>query len=66
MEFKIKIEPKIKLKLNRNYTFNNVSYKEGHLFHVIGSDSIRGYDLEDDYGNQICEVRMIMDIFDEV
>lgn len=66
MNFKTNVTPKTKLKLNQDYSFNNIDYKKGHEFHVIGFDYIRGYDIEDDFGNEICEIRMIMDKFEEI
>ena len=39
--------------------FNDILYKKGHQFKVIGEDNIRGFDLEDDNGNRIYETRFI-------
>lgn len=42
-------------------TFNKKIYPIGHIFNIIGNDSMRGYDLRDDDGNTIYETRMISD-----
>lgn len=42
-----------------DYEFNGKLYKKGHQFRIAGEDYIRGYDLKDDDGNQICETRFI-------
>lgn len=34
-------------------------YKKGHQFNVISEDSMRGFDLEDDDGNMLCETRFV-------
>lgn len=56
---KIKVEPKINLVVKIPFTFNNKFYDVGHKFHVIGSDSMRGWDIEDDEGNRIYETGMM-------
>jgi hypothetical protein len=61
---KVSVKPKHKLTLKEDFEFNSKLYKKGHVFHAVGYDSIRGYDIEDAEGNTICEVRMIMDKFD--
>jgi len=42
-----------------DFEFNNKLYKKGHQFKIVGEDSMRGYDLEDDQGNSISETRFI-------
>jgi hypothetical protein len=42
-----------------DFKFNGKIYKKGHQFKIVGEDSIRGYDLEDDNGNRISETRFI-------
>ena len=42
-----------------DFEFNNKLYKKGHQFKIVGEDSMRGYDLEDDHGNCISETRFI-------
>jgi hypothetical protein len=42
-----------------DFEFNNKIYKKGHQFKIVGEDSMRGYDLEDDQGNSISETRFI-------
>ncbi len=39
------------------------TYFPGHQFTIIGEDSIRGFDLEDDKGNKIYETRFITDSY---
>lgn len=56
-------KPKYKATLGEDFEFNSKLFKKGHEFHVVGYDSMRGYDLEDKDGNRICEIRMIMDKF---
>ena len=57
---------KHKLRLNQDWVFGNQSYKKGELFDVIGSDPIRGDDIQDSQGNKIFETRFIADKFDDV
>jgi hypothetical protein len=66
MSFNIKVNPKKQLRLKENLVHNKRTYLKGHLFHVIGDDPMRGYDIEDSKGNQIYEIRMIMDKFEEI
>lgn len=42
-----------------DFEFNGKLYKRGHQFRITGVDGMRGYDLEDDDGNRICETRFI-------
>ena len=42
-----------------DFEFNNKLYKKGHQFTIVGEDSMRGYDLKDDWGNCISETRFI-------
>lgn len=42
-----------------DFEFNNKIYRKGHQFKIVGEDSMRGYDLEDDDGNCIGETRFI-------
>ena len=42
-----------------DFEFNNKLYKKGHQFKIVGEDSMRGYDLKDDWGNCIYESRFI-------
>lgn len=46
-----------------DFEFRGKLYKKGHKFTVIGCDSIRGFDLEDDYGNRIYETRFIRHMY---
>jgi UDP:flavonoid glycosyltransferase YjiC (YdhE family) len=47
-----------------DFEFNNKIYKKGHQFKIVGEDSMRGYDLEDDNGNRISETRFISDKYE--
>jgi hypothetical protein len=42
-----------------DFEFNGKLYKKGHQFTIVGEDSMRGYDLKDDWGNSISETRFI-------
>lgn len=54
---KIKVKPIINLTVVVSFSFNGKFYDIGHKFHVIGSDPIRGWDIADDYGNEIYECK---------
>ena len=41
----------------------NKSYYPGHHLKIVRDDDIRGFDLEDEKGNQICETRFIRDSY---
>lgn len=47
----------------KEFEFNGRIYKNGHKFNVI-SESYRGFDLEDDFGNRIYETRFISKNFE--
>lgn len=47
-----------------DFEFNNKIYNKGHQFKIVGEDSMRGYDLEDDHGNRISETRFISDKYE--
>jgi hypothetical protein len=47
-----------------DFEFNGKLYKKGHQFKIVGEDSMRGYDLEDDHGNRIGETRFISDKYE--
>jgi len=38
---------------------NGMVYEIGHRFKIIGSDDIRGFNLEDDGGNRLDETRFL-------
>lgn len=61
---KVNVKPKYKATLKEDFEHNSKLYKKGHEFHVVGYDSMRGYDLQDKDDNTICEIRMITDKFD--
>lgn len=61
---KLSSKPRYKATLKEKLEFNGVKYQPGHEFNVINYDSMRGYDLQDKDGNQICDIRMILDMFD--
>ena len=41
----------------------NKTYHPGHQFIIVGDDDMRGFDLKDDEGNEICETRFVSDCF---
>lgn len=45
---------------------NNKTYGIGHEFTIFGCDSLRGWDIVDDYGNKIYETRFISNVFEEI
>ena len=42
-----------------DFEFNGKLYKKGHQFTITGCNDMRGYNLQDDDGNQIDETRLI-------
>jgi hypothetical protein len=47
-----------------DFEFNGKIYKKGPQFKIVGEDSMRGYNLEDDNGNRISETRFISDKYE--
>lgn len=39
------------------------TYQPGHQFTIVREDDLRGFDLKDDEGNEICETRFVSDCF---
>lgn len=52
-----------RIKLNKPLEMYNKTYPVNHQFTVIRS-SYRGWDIIDDYGNEVCECLFIQDTFE--
>ena len=50
-----------KVIVTKPISFNGNRYEIGHIFTIIGEDSIRGLDIRDNEGHTIYETRMISD-----
>lgn len=64
--FKITTKPKRQLRLKLDCTILDKSYKKGDLFTIVGSNGMRGYDIQDKDGKIIYEVALIMESFEEI
>lgn len=42
------------------------TYTKGHKFKIISEDNIRGFDLEDDEGNKVYEIRFSQHTFKKI
>lgn len=64
--FTSKVEPRIRLKLKEHQTILSKDYRAGTIFHVVGENGMRGYDIVDPDGKEIGETGMISHYFEEV
>lgn len=55
-----------RVRLKTSLYHNGYNYDRGHEFNVVGNDSMRGIDVEDDEGRIISECRMIETLVFEV
>jgi len=48
-----------RVRLLQDVEMSYCTYTKGHKFTIIREDDMRGFDLEDDDGNRLCETRFI-------
>jgi hypothetical protein len=48
-----------RVELLEKVEMHTITYQIGHRFKIVGEDSMRGYNLEDDDGNRLDETRFL-------
>lgn len=48
-----------RVRLLEDVKMHDCTYTKGHEFTIVREDDMRGFDLEDDDGNRICETRFV-------
>jgi hypothetical protein len=53
-----------RIRITEDLVMTDKTYLKGHEFTIIGEEGMRGWNIEDDNGNQVYETAMISNIFE--